>query len=65
MMCSSMQVHNLIQRIERGDEDSANSLCSCFRPEIRREAKRVSHQNTKVIEEEICERLILGIKTFD
>ena len=55
-------VHELIESVKSGDEKAMELLCSCFRPELIREAKGIDIGNFKVIEQELCELLILEIK---
>lgn len=65
MICKPEFVTVLGQRARDGDVTSAETLCNCFRPEIREAAKQVNYWDKKLIEQEICDDFIFTVMNSD
>lgn len=65
MICTPEYVVELGQRARAGDVASAETLCNCFRPEIREAARQVNYQDRKLIEQEIRDEFTFIVMNFD
>lgn len=65
MICTPEFVEELVQRARTGDVAAAETLCNCFRTEIREAARQVNYRDKKQIEQEICDDFIFKVMNFD
>lgn len=65
MICTPEFVVELGHQARAGDASAAETLCNCFRPEIREAAGQVNCWDKKVIEQEIRDEFIFIVMNFD